>query len=90
VPGINVITPQSEDYVNDSFTLDMQILDNPNPITSMTAYLDNNVIATSNGATLEQQITGAPAGTHILTVTGIDTAGLVYWIQVNINIDISK
>jgi len=90
VPGINVIAPQSEDYVNDSFLLDMQILDNPNPITSMTAYLDNNVIATSNGATLEQQITGAPAGTHILTVTGMDTAGLVYWIQENINIDISK
>lgn len=90
VPGINVITPQSEDYVNDSFALDMQILDNPNPITSMTAYLDNNVIATSSRSTLQQQITGAPAGTHILTVTGVDTGGLVYWIQENVNIDISK
>jgi hypothetical protein len=90
VPGINIVAPQPEDYVSDSFTLNMQILDNPNPITSMKAYLDKNVIATSNGPTLDQQITGAPKGTHILTVTGVDTQGIVYWIQQNINIDISK
>ncbi len=90
VPGINVIAPHSGDYVSDSFALDMEILDNPNPISSMTAYLDNNVIATSTGPTLQQQITGAPAGTHILTITGVDTEGLVYWFQENVNVDISK
>jgi hypothetical protein len=90
VPGIDIVAPLDEDYVSDSFALNMQILDNPNPITSMTAYLDNNVIAVSNGPTLQQQITGAPAGTHILTVTGVDNEGIVYRIQENINIDISK
>lgn len=90
VPGINIVAPQPDTYVSDSFQLNMQIQDNPNPITSMKAYLDNNVIATSNGPTLQQQITGAPKGTHILTVTGVDTQGLVYYIQENINIDISK
>jgi len=68
----------------------MQIEDNPNPITSMTAYLDSTEVASSSGPSLQQQVTGAPAGTHILTVTGVDSQGLVYWIQENVNIDISK
>lgn len=89
-PGINVIAPVDEEYVQDSFNLDMQIMGNTNPITSMTAYLDNKEIATSDGATLQQQITGAPQGTHILTVSGVDSQGLVYWLQENVNIDISK
>jgi len=90
VPGITIVAPQSEDYVTDTFLLKMEIQDNPNPITSMTAYLDNNKIATSNGPTLQREISGAPQGTHILTVTGVDTQGLVYRIQENINIAISK
>jgi len=32
-----------------TFDLNMQIRDNPKPISAMRAYLDNNVIATSNG-----------------------------------------
>jgi hypothetical protein len=90
VPGINIISPQDEAYVSDSFALNMQIEDNPNPITSMTAYLDSTEVASSSGPSLQQQVTGAPAGTHILTVTGVDSQGLVYWIQENVNIDISK
>jgi hypothetical protein len=90
VPGIDIVAPTDEEYVSVSFSLNMQIRDNPNPITSMTAMLDKTVVATSSGPTLQQEITGAPAGTHILTVTGVDTQGIVYRIQENINIDINK
>ena len=76
--------------MGNSFALDMQIQGNSNPVTSMTAYLDNTVVATSSGATLQQQVTGAPTGTHILTVTGVDSQGVVYWIQENVNINISE
>jgi hypothetical protein len=90
VPGINAIAPLDEAYVGNTFDLNMQIQANPNPISAMRAYLDNNVIATSNGPTLQQQVTVAPSSTHILTVQGWDSKGIEYRIQENININVSK
>ncbi len=88
-PGINIVAPQDEAYVGSTFDLNIQIQDNPNPISAMRAYLDNNVIATSNGSTLQQQVTVAPSGSHILTVQGWDSKGIEYRIQENININVS-
>jgi hypothetical protein len=66
----------------------MQIIGNPKPITAMKAYIDNSVVATSSNATLQQEISDAPNGTHILTVQGWDDAGTEYRIQENININV--
>jgi len=90
IPGIYAVAPLDEAYVGSTFDLNMQIRDNPNPISAMRAYLDNNVIATSNGPTLQQQVTVAPSGTHILTIQGWDSKGIEYRIQRNININVSK
>lgn len=87
-PGINIVAPQDEAYVGNTFNINMQIVDNPKPITGMKAYIDNTVVATSSNANLQQEITGAPNGTHILTVQGWDTDGTEYRIQENININV--
>jgi hypothetical protein len=39
---------------------------------------------------LQQEITDAPNGTHILPVQGWDTDGIEYLIQENININVSE
>jgi hypothetical protein len=89
-PGINVIAPQADAYVANTFNLDMQIVGNPNPITSMTAYIDHTLVASSNNANLQQEVTDAPNGTHILTVKGVDTEGIKYFYQENININVDE
>jgi hypothetical protein len=88
-PGIYAVAPLDEAYVGSTFDLDMQIRANPDPISAMRAYLDGDVIATSNGPTLQQQVTVAASGTHILTVQGWDSKGIEYRIQQNININVS-
>jgi hypothetical protein len=85
-----LLAPLDDAYVGSTFDLNMQIQGNPNPISAMRAYLDNNVIAASNGPTLQQQVTVAPSGTHILTIQGWDSKGIEYRIQENININVSK
>jgi hypothetical protein len=87
-PGIQINAPIDEAYVGNTFDLNYQILDNPNPISEMRAYLDNNIIAASTGSTLQQQVTVAPSGTHILTVQGWDSKGIEYRIQTNVNINV--
>lgn len=89
-PGISVISPQSEAYVGGTFNLDAQILLNPEPITTMKAYLDNTVVASSTGATLQQEITTSLNGTHILTIQGWDDDGIEYRVQQNININVKN
>ncbi len=90
IPGIYAVAPLDEAYVGSTFDLNMQIRDHPNPISAMRAYLDNNVIATSNGPRLQQQVTVAASGTHTLTIQGWDSKGIEYRIQQNININVSK
>ena len=50
----------------------------------MKAYVDNAVVATSNGPTMISPVENAPNGTHILTLQAWDTEGVVYRIQYNI------
>lgn len=89
-PGINVISPQNEAYVGSTFNVNAQILLNPKPITTMKAYLDNTVVATSSNATLQHEITTSLDGTHILTIQGWDDDGIEYRVQQNININVKQ
>ncbi len=89
-PGINITSPLPNAYVANTFNLNAQILDNPKPITTMKASLDNTVVATSSGPTLQAEVSGAPDGTHILTVQGWDDSGIEYRLQENININVHQ
>ena len=89
-PGINVISPQDEACVGNTFNLNAQILLNPKPITTMKAYLDNTVVATSSNATLQHEITASLDGSHILTIQGWDADGIEYRVQQNININVKQ
>jgi hypothetical protein len=66
------------------------MLDNPKPITGMKAYIDNTVYAGSSNGHLQHEITGAPNGTHILTIQGWDDDGTEYHIQKDINVNVSE
>lgn len=90
VPGIAINSPWSNQYVGNTFNVNAQILDNPRPITTMKAYLDNTLVATSSGPTLQHEVSSAPNGTHILTIQGWDTAGIEYRLQENININVHE
>ena len=89
-PGINVIAPQNEAYVSSTFNLNAQILLPPKPITTMKAYLDGTVVATSSNATLQHEISTTLDGTHILTIQGWDDTGIEYRVQQNININVKQ
>jgi hypothetical protein len=67
----------------------MQVMNNPNPITAMKAYLDNSLVATSSNGTLQSEVTG-PDGTHILTVQAWDDKGIEYRIQQDVNINVHQ
>jgi hypothetical protein len=61
---------------------------NPNPITTIKAYIDNTVVAQSNGPTMSTTVQNAPSGTHIFTLQAWDTKGTLYRVQYNININV--
>lgn len=87
-PGFDtVFTPMPDSYVGNSFAIQNQILNNPNPITAIKAYVDNTLVATSDGPTMMSQVTNAPTGTHIITLQGWDTEGILYRTQYNVNIN---
>ena len=90
VPGISPVAPLNDGYVGNTFNLDMYVADNPKPITAMKAYVDNTLVASSNGASLQQEVQDAPDGTHILTVQAWDDEGTEYRIQQNININVHE
>jgi hypothetical protein len=89
-PGIQITEPTSDAYVGNTFNINAQILYNPNPITTMKAYLDDNVVASSTNATLQAEVSGQPNGTHILTIQGWDDKGIEYRLQENININVNE
>jgi Bacterial Ig domain len=89
VTGINPVAPNDEQYVSNTFNINMQVMNNPNPITAMKAYLDNSLVATSSNGTLQSEVTG-PDGTHILTVQAWDDKGIEYRIQQDVNINVHQ
>ena len=88
-PGFDGSTiPQANAYVGNSFSIDVSIDQPPHQVTTMKAYIDNTVVATSNGPTMTSTVQNAPSGTHILTLQAWDTSGRLYRIQYNININV--
>jgi hypothetical protein len=87
--GFDVSSPQNNSYVANSFTIMATVEQNPNPITAMKAYIDNTVVAVSNGPTMASNVENAPSGTHILTLQAWDTKGVLYRIQSNVNINVA-
>jgi len=82
------VSPQQDAYTGNAFTLMANILQNPRPITTMKAYIDNTLVATANGPTMTSPVENAPNGTHILTFQAWDTGGVMYRIQYNINVNV--
>lgn len=91
VPGFDpVISPAPNSHVDKPFRLQANIRNNPKPITAMKAYIDNTLAATSNGPIMDFPVDNAPNGTHIITFQAWDTAGILYRIQYNINVNVAQ
>lgn len=87
-PGFVIESPFSEAYVGSSFPVKSTIENNPLQITRTVLYLDNTQVAESSGPILAETVNNAPSGTHILTFQAWDTAGHLYRVQQNININV--
>lgn len=84
-PGIYMNGPFDGDDVAQKFRISASVENNTAPITTMRAYLNGHVVAQSFGPTLDQQITTAK-GTRILVIQAWDTAGRLYRISQNVNV----
>jgi hypothetical protein len=84
-PYINIQQPGNYADENSPFTVQAQVQGNTEPITDTKVYLDNNVVATSTGATIVASVT-ASAGTHLLTVQSWDITGTLYKTQHTVNV----
>jgi len=54
------------------------------------SVIDGTLVATSSNANLQHEIANAPNGTHILTIQGLDDQGTAYFLQQNININVTE
>ena len=81
--------PEPNSYVENSFPITANVVNNTNQITSMKAWINNTVVATSNGPTMSTTVENAPNGTHILTLQAWEASGVSYRIQYNVNINVS-
>jgi Beta-propeller repeat len=89
LPGFDsAIAPFPNAYLDNAFTIKAAVLKNPLPLTTIKAYLDDRLIATSHGQSMNQQVLNMPAGTHILTLQAWDTAGSLYRVRYNINVNL--
>lgn len=80
--------PEPNSYVENTFPITANVVNNTNQITIMKAWIDNVVVATSNGPTMSSTVNNAPNGTHILTLQAWEASGVTYRIQYNININV--
>lgn len=76
-PGVVIQQPVNNQDTNSPFTVQADVENNTHQITSMKAYLDGRVVATSSGPTIRASVTAA-AGTHLLSVQAWDTTGALY------------
>lgn len=85
LPGIYMNGPFDGDDVSSPFRISASVENNTHPITSMKAYLHGTVVASSSGPTLDQPIS-ATKGTHILVIQAWDSAGKLYRVTENVNV----
>lgn len=84
-PGIYQTTPNDGDDVQSPFRVNASVQNNIASITSMKAYIDGVQVGASSGPTFDQPISAAK-GTHILVVQAWDTAGKLYRLTENVNV----
>jgi hypothetical protein len=84
-PGIYQTTPNDGDDVQSPFRVNASVQNNTASITAMKAYLDGVQVGTSSGPTFDQPISAAK-GTHILVIQAWDTAGKLYRLTENVNV----
>jgi hypothetical protein len=84
-PGIYPGTPNDGDDVQSPFRVSASVQFNTKPITAMKLYLDGVLAGGSSGPTFDQPITAAK-GTHIVAVQAWDTAGKLYRLTENVNV----
>jgi hypothetical protein len=84
-PGIFPNTPQDGQDVQSPFRISASVENNTAAITTMRAYLNGAVVATSFGPTIDQKVSAAK-GTHILVIQAWDTAGKLYRSTANVNV----
>ena len=81
-------SPGPSSYVESSFPIRANIVNNTQQITGMKAWIDNTVVATSNGPNMTATVENAPSGTHIFTLQAWEVSGVIYRVQYNININV--
>jgi len=84
-PGIYQTTPNDGDDVQSPFRVNASVQNNTASITAMKAYLNGIQVGASSGPTFDQPISAAK-GTHILVIQAWDTAGKLYRLTENVNV----
>ena len=84
-PGIYQSTPNDGDDVQSPFRVNASVQNNTASITAMKAYIDGVQVGASSGPTFDQPISAAK-GTHILVLQAWDTAGKLYRLTENVNV----
>jgi len=84
-PGVYPDTPNDGDDVQSPFRVSASVQNNTKSITGMKVYVDGLQAAESSGPTFDQLIT-AQKGTHIVVVQAWDTAGRLYRLTENVNV----
>lgn len=84
-PGIYPSTPNDGDDVQSPFRVSASVQYNTAAITAMKVYVDGVQAGESSGPTFDQPIT-ALKGTHIVVIQAWDTAGRLYRVTENVNV----
>ncbi len=84
-PGVYVNTPNDGDDVQSPFRVAADVLYNTSSITAMKVYVDGVQAGQSSGPSLDQPI-NATKGTHIVTIQAWDSAGKIYRLTENVNV----
>jgi hypothetical protein len=84
-PGIYPSTPNDGEDVQSPFRVSASVQNNPASITAMKVYVSGIQMGESFGPTFDQTV-NAPKGTHILVIQAWDSAGKLYRLTENVNV----
>ena len=84
-PGVYGSTPNDGDDVQSPFRVSASVQNNTRSITAMKVYVDGAQAGESSGPSFDQEISAAK-GTHIMTIQAWDTAGKLYRLTENVNV----
>lgn len=84
-PGIYMNQPFDGDDVTTTFRVSASVQNNRAAINAMKMYLNGHQVAQSSGPVLDQEVTAAK-GTKIMVIQAWDSAGKLYRITQNVNV----